>query len=148
MFSTNTSQLLAEQLMIFFRTTMFEEFDEPIRASPIDELQMLIEFIKKDFAPLQGIKQPTKTDDMLFYVYQSMLSFIYSTVSIMKQDEQCHLDHDYFKKLWEENTDMFKRYVNTYIPQHMSDMETQCVSKKLSKINRYIGGIQQAIDNW
>lgn len=128
-------------------------YDEPIRATPLEELTYLAPLIDADVRKyFEENKQANNSvTDILFYTIQSIASFNHSVVSILEQDNaNNHIDRGRFKHIWADKFDEFDRFVNSYIPYEIrkNKLQLDYYQNDINLITNYVNTIKRRLNDW
>ena len=131
-------------------------YDEPIRATPLEELTMLAPLIDADVrkrAKNTDGQQPLTNSiaGILFYTFQSVASFNHSVVNVLEQDnDNNRLNRKYFADLWNDKFDEFDRFINDYIPEEIRKNKSQLNEYQydIDLITNYVNTIKKRLNEW
>lgn len=130
-----------------------DNYDEPIRATPLEELTMLAPLIDADVRKyFEENKQANNSvTDILFYTIQIIASFNHSVVSILEQDNaNNHIDRGRFKHIWADKFDEFDRFINSYIPYEIrkNKLQLDYYQNDINLITNYVNTIKRRLNDW
>ena len=129
-----------------------ESFDEPIRATPLEELTYLAPLLDNDVNRLAEInsEQANKVSDALFFTIQSVASFNHSVISVMKQDTDHHLNRKYFADIWKDRFDTFNCFLKEYIPEEIrkNKLDSEDYYPDIELITKYVNIIRTRLYKW
>ena len=128
-------------------------YDEPIRATPLEELTYLSTLIDADVKKYFEANKPANNSiaDILFYTIQSVSSFNHSVVSILKQDNADNrINRKYFADLWADKFDEFDRFLTMYIPYEIRKNKSQLdyYQNDIDLIANYVNTIKNRLNDW
>ena len=129
-----------------------EGFDEPIRATPLEELTYLASLIDNDVKRLYDMnsEQANNVSDALFFTIQSVASFNYSVISVMQQDTDHHLNRKYFADIWNNKFDTFNYFLKEYIPEEIrkNKLDAEDYYPDIELITKYVNIIKTRLYEW
>ena len=130
-----------------------DNYDEHIRATPLEELTMLAPLIDADVRKyFEENKQANNSvTDILFYTIQIIASFNHSVVSILEQDNaNNHIDRGRFKHIWADKFDEFDRFINSYIPYEIrkNKLQLDYYQNDINLITNYVNTIKRRLNDW